>query len=246
VLALHPAAVLDQLPRRRRPEMKLTAEEWSKWQRWMSKIREDLQSIVDDQEIARQFDAVVSENADWITANEGGLFCDFVRRSHAVAALLAIRRHLDADRGSMSMLRLLSQLSACADQFTYDFYLVQFPEKPGQNVPWQRFTYRIFSKNGTTFDKTIVDEDILQTRRVASNITEMVTRTLSHLDKRGHDQVVTYVELREVIDYFNRLVCKYHGLITSEGYGDLKTSILFPWKRIFKVPFVKPTDEARR
>jgi hypothetical protein len=224
--------------------MKLTDGEWSKWQEWMRKIHDDLSPVVDDQEIAREFDAVIKANAEWIDAHEGGLFCDFVRRSHAIAALLAIRRHLSEDRDSVSILRLLSQISTCAEQFTYAFYLRQFPTKEGEDDPWQQFTYQAFSKDGVTFDRSVVDADIAKTEDVARNLKTLVNRTLAHLDHRGCTETVTYKDVRDAVDYFNQLVCKYHGLITSNGYGDLKTSILFPWRKIFEVPLIKPNDRG--
>lgn len=222
--------------------MKLTHQEWTKWQEWMRKIHDDLSPVVDDQEIAREFDAVINANAAWIDAHEGGYFCDFVRRSHAIAALLAIRRHLDGDSKSASILRLLSQMSMCAEQLTYARYLQQFPEEKDQQVPWQQFTYEQFSRDGVTFDRSIVDADIAKTEEVAHNIKTLVDRSFAHLDQRGCTETITYKEARDAVDHFNRLVCKYHGFITSHGYGDLKASIVFPWKRIFKVPFIRPDD----
>jgi len=223
--------------------MKLTNEEFAKWQTWIERIKNDLVAIVDDQEVAVTFDEVIGENADWIKENHGGYFCDFVRRSHAVAALLAIRRHLDKDKESVSMLRLLSQLSTCAEQFTFKFYMQQFPEEPGQQGPWQRLTYGMLSENGETLNKAVVDADIADVQTTTKHLTDLATKTLAHLDHRGHNATVTYKAVRDGVNHLAELVNKYLGLIA--GYSQsMKTSILFPWQNIFTVPLVKPKADA--
>jgi hypothetical protein len=206
----------------------------------MSKIEADLSSIVDDQDSAAKFDDLVRQNEEWVTENEGWWFCDFVRRSHAIAALLGIRRHLDNDEKSVSLLRLLRQLSEAAPQLTYDFYLTRFPLKPGVDYPWQSWTYRAFSKDGKTFDRTIVDDDIAKTMALAAKCDELATRTLAHLDKRGFSGMLTYENLRGVVKHFDELVCKYRPLLTSEGGSSIGATKIFNWMKVFRHPLVRP------
>jgi hypothetical protein len=220
--------------------VRLTKAEWAKWQEWTHKIVDDLSPVVEDQDTAIKFDEIVHDNYEWILEHEGLWFCDFVRRSHVVAALLAIRRHLDIDGDAVSVLRLLQQLSMCAEQLTYDFYIEQFPLNTADEDAWQRFTFNAFAKDGETLDRTLVEEDIRKTEDMATRCRDLTTRTLAHLDKRGFSETVTYHEVRKVIDHFNDLVCKYLPLINGSGYSSLLGVKVYNWMRVFKHPLVKP------
>jgi hypothetical protein len=56
------------------------------------------------------------------------------------------------------------------------------------------------------------------------------------LDQRGTEETITYYDLADSIELFNRIACKYIALITGEGYTTLKPSILYDWAKIFSVP----------
>jgi len=65
----------------------------------------------------------------------------------------------------------------------------------------------------------------------------LTDRTIAHLDGRGIDERVTYSDLDDAVNLFNRTACKYIALLTGLGHTTLQPTILFDWERIFTVPF---------
>jgi len=108
---------------------KLTNRTFDTWKSWTEQIKGDLQNIANYRQMYEYFFNMVKANLEHIRENDGILFCDFVRGCYGVYAATGIRRHakIDKDKNSISLMKLLDQLLKGASQFTYQFYLRQFP-----------------------------------------------------------------------------------------------------------------------
>ncbi|MCG2682801.1 MAG: hypothetical protein L6306_04220 [Planctomycetales bacterium] len=221
--------------------MKVDDENWKQWRGWAEKIRDDLTNEVNAQAVFAGFNEVVQKNKDWIDSHNGDLFTDFVMRSYAASAFLGIRRQLKINKDSVSLLRLLDQISKYADQITYDFYLTVFPLKP-RYIDWQKWTFRNLSDDGKSVCKRIVVADIADTKKLNTKIELVADRIFAHLDKRETNTVLTFDELRASIDHFNKLTCKYIAFLLGEGRSSLEAMFCYDWKKIFSYPLVKPAD----
>ncbi|MCI0379590.1 MAG: hypothetical protein L0215_18435 [Gemmataceae bacterium] len=217
--------------------MKLTFSEFKKWHEWAERIDEDVTLwLVEPRQVYLGFVDIVDANKKHIEENEGGIFVLFVAQCYGSQAIIAIRRHLKVSNESISLMRLLEQIRDCASQFTYAFYLEQFPIDP-KYVRWQVPTFRQFSEDGKTVAPALVQKDIDELKDLGATIEVLADRKLAHLDKRGFDGSVTFGELHQCIDAFNRVVCKYLKLIRGGGPATLEPSIILDWKKIFRVPF---------
>jgi len=49
----------------------------------------------------------------------------------------------------------------------------------------------------------------------------------------GHD-------LDRAVDTLDEVACKYICLLTGKGYSNLKATVQFDWKKVFRVPLQKP------
>ena len=56
-------------------------------------------------------------------------------------------------------MRLLVQIRDCADQFTFPFFVEQFPIDPSY-VNWQSGAFALFSEDGMTVSTVIINKDI--------------------------------------------------------------------------------------
>ncbi len=219
--------------------MKVDTSTWEKWTGWVEKIHSDLGNVVTDQTIFAGFREVIEANGAWIDSIEGGLFIDFIRRNYAAAAFMGIRRQLKASDDSVSLMRLLNQVSAGADQITYDFYLSVFPKR-AEGLEWQRWTFDTLSSDHERVSPEIVQADIAEIRSLNNTIEEIADRSVAHLDRRGTASVVSFRDLRLSIEHFNQLACKYIAFFTSDGWTSLAPSFVFNWQEIFRHPWIKP------
>jgi len=220
--------------------MKLGKREWDGWAESIMKVKDDLQSTVNDREVFRGFRDVIRENEVWIDAHEGGHFCQFVLRSYVARIVLGVRRQIKNQAESISLKRILSQMQDCAPQITFDFYLQRFPRDP-EYVPWQEPTFKYVSADGKVASTQIIADDLEEVERLTKKVEEFVDRTVAHLDKRGSDGL-TFNELDEAIDTLDRIAVRYICFLTGQYRDTLKATIQFDWKRIFSVPFREPAE----
>jgi hypothetical protein len=217
--------------------MKLKLEAWQKWCAWIVAIREDLSDVVDDQATFDSFRDVVEANGEWLLRDlQGGHFIDFIKRGYVTKTVFGIRRHLKSKGDSISLKGLIEQVQECADQITFDFYLERFPREPNGH-PWQEMTFRQFSRDGRKVCSDIVGQHLLAIDSLRRDIEAMADRTLAHLDKRGFDGTVTFKDLREGVATFNKLTCKYIGLLLAKGYSSLEATVLYDWEKVFRQPW---------
>ena len=214
--------------------MKLDKNTFDKWVQWIEKIENDLIAIVNNQQIYNYFINVVNANLEHIKSNEGLLFCDFIRQCYGVQAALGIRRHIKTDDDSISLMRLLEQIKQCASQFTYDFYLERYPIINGHES--QKSKFQEFSDDGKIISEHKIDNDIQELIKIGGKVSNLVDRIIAHLDKRGIEEEVTYNDLEESINVFNKIALKYINLITFAGFLSLTPAIQPDWTKIFSVP----------
>jgi hypothetical protein len=215
--------------------MKLDEEVFKKWISWADDIKKDIQKMVDNQQIFLGFSEVVQANWEHIKRHNGVRFCYFIRTCYGAQAAMGIRRHLKTNPDSISLLRLVEEIAKCANQFTYDFYISQYPIDKSY-VNWQKGTFSQFSHDGKVISEDIIEADLKKASDLGEQIETFVDRVLAHLDRRGWDGQVTYEDLEIMIKQFDELVCKYLTLITAEGYHTLEAAIAYDWKAIFRVP----------
>jgi hypothetical protein len=214
---------------------KLTKETFERWRGWTEKIRDDLQGIVNYHQVYEYFIEMVNANLQHVQENHGRLFCDFVRKCYGVHAATGIRRHVKTDKDSISLMKLLDQLQKSASQFTYEFYLQQFPLEKDK-WEWQKSTFAGFSENGKCLSLKIISEDTETIKGIAGKVSDFTDRAIAHLDQRGIEETITYDDLANSIGLFNQTACKYIALVTGDRYTTLKPTILDDWAKIFTVP----------
>lgn len=186
---------------------------------------------------------MVNENLVHIKKNHGTKFCSFVRKCYGVHAAVGIRRHAKID-DSISLMKLIDQLEKSAEQFTYEFYLQQFPLEKGK-WEWQKATFASFSNDQKNLSKAIISSDMEKLKNIAGKVSNFTDRSIAHLDQRGIQEDVTYDDLAKSINLFNKIACKYLTLITGNGYTTLRPTILYDWTKIFTVPMdVRKIEES--
>lgn len=199
----------------------------------MERIREDLSGLVDDHAMFEEFREVIQANGPWIDELEGGIFVEFIKRGYVAQTVLGIRRHLKSKDDSISLRRLLEQMRECAPQVTFEFYLQRHPAER-ERTPWQKPTFGRFSADGDTLSRDLIDADLAALKSLSGDIEGMADKTLAHLDKAGFAGVVRFKDLREAVDTFNKLTCKYLALLLAEGYFSLEATIMMNWQNMFR------------
>jgi len=224
--------------------MKVDEKTWAKWQGWIGQIAADLQRTLLDQVLFDGFREVCEQNGEWIDSNQGDLFAGLVKRSYAASAFMAIRRQLKTKDGSVSLLRLLDELTAQAHQVTLDRYKELQDEGRMVTYDWRRAALEKLSDGQAkeVVSRQRVEEDSAKLRQLNNHIEEVADRVIAHRDPRGSEGKVSFDDLHASIDAFDLVVHKYIVFFTGTYWtdGTLKPNVTDAWMNIFKVPLKKP------
>lgn len=215
--------------------MRYTSDNFKRWIEWADRVGRDLTYLIHYKQIHAEFVEVINENLEHIKKNYGVIFCDWVRRCYGVQAAVGIRRHVRLrNDDSISLIKILDQLSKCACQITYAAYLEIYPMN---GFEWQKSTFEGFSKDGITLSAQIINQDIGALKEIDNKIGPFVDKVFAHLDREGSKSQITFGDLERAIESFDKVACKYITFFTSKGYNSLKPTIQDDWMRIFTVPF---------
>lgn len=220
--------------------MPLDEDRWKRWLAWIGKVKDDLQSTIDDRAIFGAFNEEVRQNQEWIHRHHGHRFYSFVVRSYVARVALGIRRHVKNKEDSISLLRVLDQMRRCAPELTVDFYLQHFPGET-EDAPWMALTFRGISEDGAVASAQKIEADMQEIEKYTEQVERFADQVLAHLDKREFAGDVTFNDLDSAVDKMDEVACKYIALLTGKGYPTLEPTPQYDWKEIFTVPLRKPT-----
>jgi hypothetical protein len=220
--------------------MKLDKEAFEKWQKWADQIKADLMELMDYKQIHDHFISVINGNLEHVNQNNGKKFCNFVRKCYAVQAAVGIRRHMKSDKKSISLMRLLDQMKECSNQFSDDLFRRECFPLPHKGITEEGFL------NCAIVSKQEIERDIALLKDIADKVESLVDQRVAHLDKRGYREDITYQDIDDSLNVFNKIACRYIALLTGHNYSTLKPEVQYNWKTIFTVPLDMRNRESEQ
>ncbi len=225
--------------------MKFDDAVWTRWGKWLDAIKDDLQTAIADAEVFRTFARVTHENSEWIAEHQGWYFSRFVARCYSNRMAVAVRRQT-MDNDSASLMRILSQIRACASEITFERYLRYFPVKKGR-PSWQTLTFKSVCAptvqtvdDKSTVSEAVVTADMALLHQASKQIDDYADHVLAQLDQRGFYGAVSFKDLTSAVEAFDHVAVKYLVLLTGEGYDSLKPMLQFNWEQVFDHPLREP------
>lgn len=212
---------------------------YKRWQKWGEKIGDEISIMLSDLEVYNKFAEVFNLNKEYLKKIHGIRFCDCVRRWYGLSVSTAVRRHLkykknenNTKKSSISLMRLLHQLSDYSEQFTYEFFLKQIKFSP-DNAYDREDAYEIFNENysddGKALSKTKIQKDINEIKAISKIIEEFVDKKVAHLDENGPTQDATFNDLVDSIKVLDEIASKYLSLINVPSGDNLKPFYQSNW-----------------
>lgn len=221
----------------------ITQEQFDKWKSWITRIESDIRDrLIMPLQVHRSLVSVIEGNIEHINQYTGWHFINHVMYGFATQVAVGIRRHIKGKDDSVSLMRLLRELTDKAEYFTYSFFLSQFPLETS-NVNWQEGTYRRFSDDLNVLSTSALLEDIANLKSMALTVESMVDKDIAHLDRKPNIITATYGDFERCINLLDQLVCKYRILLGKGGMQTLEPICMVNWQEIFTVPLDARTSE---
>ena len=220
--------------------MKLDKEAFERWKSWIEQIKADLMELMDYKQIHDHFISVINNNLEHVNQNNGKKFCEFVRKCYVVQAAVGIRRHIKSKKDNISLMRLLEQMKECSNQFGNDLFRRECFPLPNGSVTEEGFL------NCSFISKQEIERDISLLKDIAGKVESLVDQRVAHLDKCGYRKDVTYQDIDDSLNVFNKIACRYIALLTGHNYLTLKPEVQYNWKTIFTVPLDRRNTESEQ
>jgi hypothetical protein len=213
-------------------------------ERWRAHF-EDLQPQLWNMHVRREVYDALDDAILRRGVPESGAFLEIQRPMYVEAQAMTVRRLVDTDSRTHSLVTLVDDLKRHRHMLTFNRYLA----RGGYNVDDEhdlRFARQRFSKMSN--DGINVSADYLngirrRLRQAGATVAAYVNQHIAHLDA-GRESSVTWGDLHRAFDSVSELYTEVGGLVTAVHHVP-EPSISWNWKRVFWEPLF-PSPERRR
>ena len=168
-------------------------------------------------------------------------FFAWLAENYASSAALGVRRLMDHDRRSLSILRFLEDILANVSVVTRDAYIAMYrPEH--RDLAHRHFSTLVGGKH-KTLPPSVVRRDLRLMKRAERRIRTFVNKRLAHLELRTRRRrLPKYGELSQTVQLMESVLLKYRRLLCADGPTTLLLTCSYNWKQVFYVPWVTDPD----
>jgi hypothetical protein len=209
-----------------------------KWGEWLRDIHADVRSLLMSRQIFWEIQKIVDANAK--LQEQPGLFNQWLATNYVVAATVGIRRQLDRDSRSVSLVRLLTEVAVTIEERPDILSRANFVKNYRPETA-ERDYDKLVGAEQQRVDVTFVHCDLDRFCAAADTETvrEFVNKRAAHWDEAA-DPKVKLGEVDTALDILSGLVDKYTRLLTGSG-SPLEPKLPAGWKKILMMPWIEPS-----
>jgi hypothetical protein len=164
--------------------------------------------------------------------------------------LIAVRRLVDLDARTVSLTRLLTELSEHPASMTRRQHveLWKIPVEPVDvRDEWLiKQAHDVFDRyadgDRDNVDPEQVRKDLADWKRICHKIKKIVDKRIAHFEAMDDSSIpkATYDDLDKAIDAVGDFISKYTLLFTAGSIAQMEPTIQGDWKRPFRAPLFTP------
>lgn len=194
-----------------------------RWRRWIKRICEDAEALVWDDHIFR-YSMHAIEPARRVTADN--VVYQWLQNCYMTQAAIGIRRLIDRDERSYSLLLLLDELCKHNELLSRDSFVSAYHYEtrrlPGSLEVANRDFDNIAGVNVETFPKDELRDDRDRLKNIRDRFWKMINKTIAHKDRGwrcapGVPRTVSWQEIHDAVELIEQLCLKYHFLLLQNN-----------------------------
>ena len=173
-------------------------------------------------------------------------FLDHYARLYAERQLIAVRRLVDLDARTVSLTRLLTELSEQPASMTRRQHVELWNVPADANDVRDKWMLqrandafdRYADGDGDNVDPEQVRKDLVDWKQTCQKIKKIVDKRIAHFEAVDDSSIpkATYDDLDQAIDVVGDLIGKYTLLFTAGSIAKMEPTIQGDWKRPFRAP----------
>lgn len=227
----------------RTPAVTNTDPRYLKWHQWLQEIDRDLTDLA----ITRHVWKSITDILDAHPAMPPSHLFEVLTRSYAVSQAVAVRRQGDPKPSTVTMVRLVSEISEYPKVLSREGFVALFSWGM-QHLGDEQFNQWAAPGSGHV-DGALVRENLAQLKAVIAPVKQYVDKHVAHLDvNRASFDIPTFDQLDAAIDKLFELFHRYNVLLTAVGIDSLVPVAQYDWLAPLRIPWLgadggsKPDD----
>jgi hypothetical protein len=220
--------------------MDMTLEERrSRLNKRLDIIKENVTEALINQHIFWEVQGVIRHNPQ--LQNIPSAFYQWMWSTFVHSSALAVRRQVDRDRKSVSLLRFLTEVRECPDLISRDYHRSLYGRYAKELADeLARLTYdKHVGAGASKLDRNTVQQEIDSLHKASKTIHHYADRTVAHYDTRGlSEPVPKFADLEECLKVLEKLVLRYLLLLKGASQSTLLPTFMYDWKAVFTIPWI--------
>ena len=168
-------------------------------------------------------------------------FFKWIWKNYICSVLIGVRRLVDTDERCISLYNLLRKFKEKPELLSRARY-VGFYQNGDFQVANSRFD-EFVGKGKSHIDPKEIQKEMKLLIQKSKKLTHYVNKRIAHTDKEKIENLPTYTELDDCIDYLKKLAEKYWNLFDGGDDLRLSPSYQYDWKNILKVPWLPEVEK---
>lgn len=162
------------------------------------------------------------------------------------STVLAVRRQVDSDRNSVSIMRFLRELQKYPELISRSYHEALY-SRPEYSVDFAlsaaRHTYdRYVGPNANVLDVNTIQNEVQRLKTSSEKIHHYADRVVAHYDSRGLTQETPkFDDVSDCLRLIEELVLRYVLLLKGAWQDSLLPTFQYDWKRVFRLTWIPPT-----
>jgi len=153
------------------------------------------------------------------------------------SVLAAVRRQVDTDKRSVSLVLLLKEMSHHPHILSRERFVRQATSKlSASEGALSRMFDHYTAPVANHINADVVRAELRDLQALTKPIIEYTNKRVAHFDKKGPEDPPTVLQVHAALDYLYALVEKYLLLLRAEKYK--KPQLEETWKDVFREPWI--------
>lgn len=220
--------------RARFPKKLSDEEQWEAWQKHLERVHLYITEVFRHRLIFNEITAMLQGHPTLATSTDAGYVYDWLRDLYAHYVTMAVRREIDRDANVVNLRRLLWEISRRPKVLSRERYLRHFAGLQDQKRWDSNFTE--IAGRGSYIDAKIVKKDLNDLEDEAAAVKRYANKVVAH--QTGEEATATIRDVNRALEHISQLLQKYYALFTGNSLAGAEPTILVPWRRAFRVPWV--------
>jgi hypothetical protein len=209
-----------------------------KWNSWLDIIQADIQNVLTNHHIYLEVQEIINKNPK---IQIGSAFYELMADVYHESMVMGIRRQLDNRKDSISLKRLLDEIIQNTEILSRNHYVKLYKILPS-HIAHRDFD-NLAGEGREYFEPIIAKEDLRLLELKAKNLKTFGNKKIAHMDKSELNELPTYGELNDCIEYLKVLIEKYLRIFRAGSY-EIIPAFQYDWKEIFKYPWIENPIKA--